>query len=392
MINGGSLRRTRQDGTRVTNMELFFDLVYVFAVTQLTQLLLQHLSWHGAGQMALMLLAVWWAWASTVWFTNWFNPDARPVRLPLIVIMLGSLIMSATLPHAFGDRGLYVAATYTVIQVGRGLWIISALGDDPPLRRNYQRIVAWVAAGAVFWVVGGFAQGTTREVLWLAALAIEYASPAFGFYTPGLGRSTTATWNISGAHMAERCSLFVIIALGESILATGRSFGEGEFTAGKIGAFVVAFAGSVALWWVYFDRTIGDATATAESTGDPGRLGRTAYTYFHLPIVAGIIVFAAGDELTIAHPTGHSGGAQVATVLGGPALFLGGHALYKRAIFQTFSANRIGAILVLAALAPVAYAVAVPPLALAGIATAVVAAVSVLDAIGLGRAARNRAP
>jgi low temperature requirement protein LtrA len=389
VINGSSLRRARRDGaTRVTNMELFFDLVYVFAVTQLTHLLLEHLNWHGAAQTALLLLAVWWAWVYTTWFTNWFDPDTRPVRLPLIVIMLFSLVMSATLPHAFGDRGLYVATAYTAMQVGRNVWIISVLGGDPPLRRNFQRILAWLGTGAVFWLAGGFAQDTTRELLWLAALTIEYASPALGFYTPGLGRSTTADWNISGAHLAERCSLFVIIALGESILATGATFGGTRFTVAEFGAFVAAFAGSVALWWVYFDRTVADATARAASAGDPGRLGRSAYTYFHLPIVAGVIVAAAGDELTISHPTGHSGGAVVATVLGGPALFLAGHALYKRAIFDTVSVNRIGAIGMLAVLAPVGFAV--PPLALSGMATVVVAAVSVLDTIVLRRAARTR--
>jgi low temperature requirement protein LtrA len=387
MIDGSSLRRTRQDGRpRVTNMELFFDLVYVFAVTQLSHLLLEHLNWHGAAQTAMLLLAVWWGWVYTAWFTNWFDPDVRPVRLPLIAIMLASLIMSATLPEAFGDRGLYVAGAYATMQVGRTVWIVLALGHDPPLRRNYQRILAWLGTAAVFWVAGGFAHDTTRELLWLVALAIEYASPAAGFYTPGLGRSTTTDWNISGAHMAERCSLFVIIALGESILATGATFGDRRFTAAEVAAFVVAFAGSVALWWVYFDRTAREATARTESTGDPGRLGRS-YTYFHLPIVAGVIVAAVGDELTIAHPTGHTSGATVATLLGGPALFLAGHALYKQATFQTVSVNRIGGIGLLAVLAPVGSAV--PPLALSAMATAVVAAVSVLDTIALRRAIRH---
>jgi low temperature requirement protein LtrA len=207
VINGSSVRRVRQDGgARVTNMELFFDLVYVLAVTQLSHLLLGHLNWHGAAQTALLLLAIWWAWVFTAWFTNWFNPDTRTVRLPLVMIMLASLIMSATLPDAFGDRGLYVAAAYAAMQVGRTLWVVLAAGDDLQLRRNYQRILAWLATAAVFWVAGGFAHDSAREVLWLAALAIEGASPALGFYTPGLGRSTTADWHISGRHLAERCS------------------------------------------------------------------------------------------------------------------------------------------------------------------------------------------
>jgi low temperature requirement protein LtrA len=378
MIHGSSLRRTQHDGgQRVTNMELFFDLVYVFAVTQLSHLLLDHLDWHGAAQTALLLLAVWWAWIYTAWFTNWFNPDTRAVRLPLVMVMLASLILSANLTNGFGDRGLYVAGAYVAMQVGRTAWVVLVLGGDPRLRRNFQRILAWLSTAAVLWLAGGFAHGSAREALWLAALAIEYTSPAVGFYTPGLGRSTTADWNISGAHLAQRCQLFVIIALGESILVTGATFSELRITGAAVASFVVAFAGSVALWWVYFDRAAEDAAARTASAEDQGRLGRSAYTYVHLPIVAGVIVAAAGDELTIAHPTGHTSGAVVATVLGGPALFLAGHALYKRAIFGHLSANRIGAVALLAALAPAGFAL--PPVVLSAIATAIVAAVSVWD-------------
>jgi low temperature requirement protein LtrA len=389
VIDTGSLRRARRDGGyQVTHMELFFDLVYVFAITQLSHLLLQHLNWHGAAQTAMLLLAVWWSWVYTAWFTNWFDPDVRAVRLPLIGVMMASLILSATLPRAFDDRGMYVAAALAAIQVGRTTWVVVAAGDDRRLRRNFQRILAWLGTAAVFWVAGGFAHDTTRELLWLVALGIEYCAAAVGFYTPGLGRSTTAEWDISAAHLAERCSLFVIIALGESILITGGTFGGLDFTPGTVGAFVAAFAGSVALWWVYFDRTARDSMARVASSADQGRLGRSAYTYFHLPIVAGIIVTAAGDELVIAHPTGHTDAAVVATVLGGPALFLAGHALYKRAIFDHLSVNRVGALGVLAALAPVGFAV--PPLALSVIATAVVAAVAVWDTVVLRRA-RGRA-
>jgi low temperature requirement protein LtrA len=390
MVDGGSLRRPRQAGRqRVTTLELFFDLVYVFAVTQLSQLLLQHPTWHGAAQTGLLLLAVWWAWIYTAWFTNWFDPETRAVRLPIVTIMLASLILSATLTEAFADRGLYVAAAYVAMQVGRSVWAVLALGGDPRLRRNFQRILAWLSAAGVLWLAGGFVEGPAREALWLAALAIEYASPALGFRTPGLGRSTTADWDISGAHLAERCQLFVIIALGESILVTGATFAEMRITGAGVAAFVAAFTGSVALWWVYFDRTAEEGVARTATAGDQGRLGRSAYTYFHLPIVAGIIVAAVGDELTIAHPTGHSDGAVVATVLGGPALFLAGHALYKRAVFGHLSVDRVGGIIVLAALAPVGFAL--PPLALSAVATAVVAGVALWDWARMRRVARQPA-
>jgi low temperature requirement protein LtrA len=217
-----------------------------------------------------------------------------------------------------------------------------------------------------------------REALWLGAVAVDYLAPATGYFTPGLGRSTTHDWNISGEHMAERCQLFLIIALGESILVTGATFGEMEITAPVLAGFVVAFLGSVALWWVYFDRGAEDAAAAIAHSDDPGALGRSAYTYLHLPMVAGIIVTAVGDELAIAHPLGHASPETVATVLGGPALFLAGHALFKKAVFGVISIPRLAAIALLGIVALVGSAWA--PLALATCALVIIAGVAWWDA------------
>jgi low temperature requirement protein LtrA len=381
----GLLRVRGEGGQRVTSMELFFDLVYVFAVTQLSHLLLEHLDIGGAAQTLLLLLAVWWAWIDTAWVTNWFDPDRRGVRLMLIGVMLGSLLMSAVLPEAFGERGLYFGIAYAAVQIGRVVWVVAALASDRGLRRNFQRILAWQATAGLLWVAGGVADGVAREALWVAAAAVDFAAPVTGFYTPGLGRSSTADWTIAGGHLAERCQLFVIVALGESILVTGATFGQLSFSAATVAAFVVSFLGSVALWWIYFDRSADHGGEVIEHSTDPGRLGRSAYTYFHLPIVAGIIVSAVGDELVIAHPGGHTGAATTATVLIGPALFLAGHALYKWAVFNRLSVSRLLAIVALAILAPVS--LAVPPLALSGGATLVVAAVAIWDTRTVGRTA-----
>jgi low temperature requirement protein LtrA len=264
------------------------------------------------------------------------------------------------------------------MQVGRTGFVVAALGGQPGLRRNFQRILVWLLASGLLWLAGGLLYGGARELLWLAAVAVELAAPVFGFYTPGLGRSRTTDWTITGGHMAERCQLFIIIALGESLLVTGATFGDLPFSAATVAAFVVAFLGSVALWWVYFDRSAGAASRVIEGSADPGRLGRSAYTYCHLPMVAGIIVAAVGDDLSIAHPRGHAGAATIATVLGGPALFLIGHALFKRAVFGVVSVPRLVAILALAALA--AAAPMLSPLLLSAAATLVVAAVAASDA------------
>jgi low temperature requirement protein LtrA len=383
------LRAGGEGDQRVTYVELFFDLVYVFAVTQLSHLLLEDLSARGAGRTLLLLLAVWWAWVYNAWFTNWFDPDKRPVRLMMVAVMLAALIMSAALPEAFGERGLYVAGAYVAMQVGRTLFIISALGTEPALRRNFQRILVWMTAAAVLWLAGGFAHGGARLGLWVSALLVDYAAPACGFYSPGLGRSRTTEWTITGGHMAERCHLFLIIALGESILVTGATAGALEPSAATLAAFVVAFIGSVLLWWIYFDRAAEDSSAVIATSEDPGRLGRSAYTYYHLPIVAGVIVTAVADELTIAHPGGHGSAVVAATALGGPALFLAGHALFKYVIFGRLSVPRLAGVVVLAVLAPLA--LVAPPLLTAAAATLVLAAVARADAVMLRRMLEARA-
>ena len=374
------LRTRDAGGSQVTPMELFFDLVYVFAVTQLSHLLLSHLSLRGAAQALLLLLAVWWAWIYTAWITNWFHPDHPAVRAMLIGVMLASLIMSAALPAAFGGRGLVFAGAYVVIQVGRTTFAVLALRVDARLRRNFQRILVWQVAAGICWLAGGLGHDGVRVACWVAALLVEYAAPAAGFFTPGLGRSVTTDWTITGEHLAERCQLFLIIALGESILVTGATFAGLPAGLATV-AFVVAFLGSVALWWVYFARHAGDASKAIAGSADPGRLGRSAYTYFHLPMVAGIIVAAVGDELSIAHPAGPAGTATATAILAGPALFLAGHALFKRAVFEMISVLRLAAVGLLVALIPVGHRL--PALLLAALATLVVATVAGWDTVTL---------
>src|ERR687886_435197 len=381
----GGLLRTRDGGEqRVTPLELFFDLVYVFAITQLSHLLLSHLSVGGALETLFLLLAVWWAWVYTTWVANWFDPDRLPVRLMLVAVMLASLVMSVAIPDAFGERGLMFALAYVTIQVGRTVFVVIALnkslGRSHSLSRNFQRIMFWLLASGVFWIIGGLLEGEARYVLWALALAVEYAAPVYGFYTPGLGRSTTETWStVEGGHAAERCQLFVIIALGESILVTGTTFGEIETSVATVAAFVVVFLGSVALWWIYFARAAEAAREVFASSEDPGRIARSAYTYFHLPMIAGIIAVAAADELTVAHPVEHGTAASVALTLGGTALFLAGHGLFKWAVFGMLSWPRVVAIAALIALIPAGFVV--PALALGVAVVLIVAALAVWDTL-----------
>src|SRR5918911_5193078 len=191
--------RTRNGGEqRVMPLELFFDLVYVFAVTQLSHLLLEHLSLRGALETLMLFLVVWGVWVYTAWFTNWFHPDRLPVRLVLVAVMLASLLMSVAIPEAFGERGLMFALAYVAIQVGRTAFAVLTLGASHPLSGTFWRILAWLVAAGALWVAGGLVEGGARYVLWLLALAVDYAGPAMRYRTPGLGSSRTEEWTIEG--------------------------------------------------------------------------------------------------------------------------------------------------------------------------------------------------
>jgi low temperature requirement protein LtrA len=378
-LRNGLLRARVAGAARVTNTELFFDLVYVFAITQLSRFLGADLTWHGGLRAMILLFAVWTAWIYTAWTTNWLHPDARAVRVMLLAVMLASLVVSAALPAAFGDRGLVFAVTYVIMQLGRTVFVLFAVRGDAGLLRNFERIATWLVVSGTWWVVGGYLSGTGRDLLWLGAVLVDFAAPVFGFYTPGLGRSTTADWTIAGDHLAERCQLFMIIVLGESILDTGSSLASVTFTASRVTAFVTAFIATVALWWVYFDRAAEDSSRAIASSADPGRLGRSAYTYYHLPMVAGVILTAIADERVIAHPTGHGSGQGTVVILGGPVLFLVGHFLFKLAVFQRLSVPRVVAIVALVAMMPLGAVLS--PLLLGAFATVVVVAVVVADLI-----------
>lgn len=331
MSSSRSLLRGRgsHDSGKVGMVELFFDLVFVFAVTQLSHSLLAQLSISGAVQVALMMVAVWWVWIFTSWVTNWLDPEKLPIRLGLFGLMVAGLLLSSSIPKAFTDKGLLFAGAYVFMQVGRTLFAIWAVRGAPlNMTRNFQRILVWMVLSGVFWIGGALLEGDRRLACWAVALLIELISPSLYFWVPGLGRSTLTDWNVEGNHMAERCGLFVIIALGESLLVTGATFAELTLNGQSLGAFLIAVLGSVAMWWVYFDTGAERAHHRIAHSADPGRQARIAYTYLHVLIVAGVIVSAVADELVLVHPD-HASDAGIIAIIAGPWLFLLGNALFK---------------------------------------------------------------
>lgn len=330
-VSNTSWLRTRgtHDAGRVGMVELFFDLVFVFAVTQLSHTLLGQMTVLGALQVGVMMVGTWWVWIYTSWATNWLDPERMPVRLMLFGLMGAGLVMSIAIPKGFAEAGLVFALAYAAQQIGRTLFFLWAVRNErPELKKGFQRILAWLSLSSACWVAGGLASPEQRLGWWALALVIETAAPLLFYWTPGLGRSALADWDIDPNHMAERCALFVIIALGESLLVTGATVAHTGWSGSTIAGAAAAFVGTLAMWWLYFDSGASRGHHHMAHSALPGQQARSAYTYLHLLIVAGIVVCAVADELVLVHPD-HAELPAIFAILGGPAIYLVGTASFK---------------------------------------------------------------
>jgi low temperature requirement protein LtrA len=382
-----SLRRDTGVEQRATTLELFYDLVFVFAVTQVSHLLLDHLNWEGVGQSALVLLVVWWSWNYTTWVTNELDPRSVVVRLLLIALMLASLLMAIAIPEAFGDKALLFAGSYVAIQVGRHLFLTFVAADAGTIERvRAGRILIWFLAAGALWIAGGLTDGSTRTVLWLAALVLDYAAPVVTFWVPGLPRLGPEAWDVGTGHFTERFQLFIIIALGETIVITGATTSELDLTTARIFAFGIAFLATAALWWLYFSLVATIAERRLALAENRTVLARDAYTYLHVLIVAGILLSAVGDELVIAHPAEELPDAELAAVVTGPALYLLAHVALRLRMTGSLGGRRFAG--ALACLAVGAIGTFASALVVAALLLAVLVAVIVGDYVA---AARRRA-
>jgi low temperature requirement protein LtrA len=237
--------------------------------------------------------------------------------------MLASLAMAVAIPDAFAGNGLLFAGSYVTLQLGRSFAATLIFRPEGAARmRNMARITAWFVASAPLWIGGALASDPNlRLLLWLLALAIEYAGPMTMFRTPVLGRSSGSDWDISGSHMAERCALFIIIALGEGIVVTGSAVADAPWGAGLALALAIAFAGSALMWWLYFDLGAQRGAQLISGHAQAGRVARNAYTYLHMPIVLGVIIAAVGDALLLEHWHDTAGHDLVLVQTGGTVLF-----------------------------------------------------------------------
>jgi low temperature requirement protein LtrA len=345
----------------VTPLELFFDLVFVFAITQVTSLLAHDPTWHGVLRGTLVLAAVWWAWTGYAWLTSTLDVDEGAVRLVMLAAMATMLCVALAVPGAFGDDAVLFGFSYLLVRVFHLVLYANAGRDDPDLLGALLRIAPSELAGASFIVVGAFLGGDARVAAWLLALAVDYLGPAL---------VDLRGWRIAPEHFAERHGLIVLIALGESIIAIGVGAGL-QLTTGVVIGALLGVAVVSALWWLYFDvAAILARTRLARAAGvEQARLARDAYSYLHLPLVAGIVFFAFGLETTL-----HDVGRTLDTVPGvalccGAALYLAGHVAFLfRTTGRVFRRRTLGTV-VLLALIPVA--LAVPALAALALVSAV---------------------
>ncbi len=342
----------RDDAAKVGYVELFFDLVFVFAVTQVSHVLISHPDGTHLARTLVLGLAVWVVWSFTMWVTNWLDPQQRSVRTLLIVLMALGLVMSSAIPEAFGDKALVFALAFVVMQVGRSAFTAFALGRHWPANAlNFARIGIWEAVAGVPWVAGALADERARLWWWLAAVAIEYAGPRAMFWVPGLGATRSSTWAVRGEHMAERVGLFVIIALGESIIVTGTAFAELPVTWLDVTSMGAAFASTVLMWLLFFDRTERAATERFAAREERGMVAQTAYTYVPIVLVFGIVLTAVADELVLLAPLEPEHGAWTAgLVCGAGAVYLLGNALFRRATGGSWSAPHLFGVVALATL------------------------------------------
>ncbi len=349
-------RPTDGDAQRTTALELFYDLAFVFAITQVSHLLLGHLTWEGAGQATIILLALWWAWNYTTWATNELDPESPAVRVLLLAIMLGSLLLAVAIPGAFGERSLLFACSYVAIQVGRYVFLTFVSAEAGTIERaRAMHILVWFAASGVLWIAGGLADGSARTLLWIAALLLDYLAPALTYPVPGLPSVPSSSWIVQTSHFAERFQLFIILALGESIVITGATTSELSLDAARVLAFALAFLVTAAMWWLYFSYAARVAERRLELAENRVPLARDAYTYLHVLIAAGVIVSAVGDELVIAHPSEHLPTAELLVVAGGPALYLLGLALFRLRMAGSIATKRVVAAAVCLVLIPLGH-------------------------------------
>ncbi len=358
-IRAPRVRAVLRQGERVTPLELFFDLVFVLALTQCTALIVRKPDWLGVGQGLLVLAVLWWSWVGYAWLTSVVNPEEGAVRLAIFAAMAALLVAALCVPGAFGADALLFACAYAVVRSAHIMLFRLASRDDPHLRHSVTGLSVSTALSVALLLGAAFARGAPQAALWVLAVALDMAGPYF-FGSDG--------WKLVPGHFAERHGAIVIIALGESVVALGVGarviLHSGEVLAAVLGVVVAA-----ALWWLYFDVTAIAAErrlSGAQVGRERNELARDSYSYLHFPMVAGIALLAVGLKVTLQHISRPLPPVPAAALLGGAALYLLAHVAFRLRNMHTLSRRRLAGALLLLALVPLATLLKPPSLATLG--------------------------
>ena len=369
-----------REDERVTPLELFFDLVFVLALTQCTTLIAHDPSWEGMLKGLLVLGMLWWSWVGYAWLTSVVDPEEGAVRLAIFVAMGAFLVAALCVPGAFGDEALLFACAYAVVRVAHIVLFMLASRENPALRQSVIGLAGSTAIGAGLLFVAAALSGATQIAVWGLALVLDAGGP-FLFGQEG--------WKLVPGHFAERHGLIVIIALGESIVAIGVG-AKASIDAGVVVAGLLGVAVGASLWWVYFDVTAivaGRRLAKASEGRERNGIARDSYSYLHFPMVAGIALIAVGLKATLAHVDDSLKLVPASALLGGAALYLLAHVAFRLRNMHTLSVRRLLCAAVLLALLPAA--VRMPALLTLGVLAALVAVLIVYEAVRYADA-RNR--
>ena len=368
---------------RATFLELFFDLVFVFALTRVSQQAVVQLTapravLSGAGQPLLLLLALLMVWYATTAVTDVYDPQRPEIQLLVVLTMLGTLFMAVAVPQAFGIRGVVFAGAYVAVNLGRGLFFALALNHHTAQRRAVRGLF-WFGMSAAPWIAGAVVHPTAaRAALWTLAVAVDYLGVALGAPTPRLGRDAAEESPVLAEHLSERYRQFFIVALGELILSIGITYSRKNFEAERTIALLLSFATIVLIWRIYIYRAGEMLAAAIAAARSPTRLVKLT-SLAHLLMVIAVVAISAGDDLVISNPVQHTDPRWVAVVLGGPALFLVGRAIFEYVVSARVSRARVIGVVALVAVSP---ALVPRPPHIAAIPPAVVlAAVAVADAV-----------
>ena len=343
---------------RVTPLELFFDLVFVLAITQCTALLASEPTWQGLAKGLAVLAVLWWSWVGYAWLTSVVDPEEGIVRLVIFAAMAGLLVAALCVPEAFGDHALLFACAYGVVRFSQIALFIVASRDDPALRQSVVGLAGGTALGVGLLVAAAFVDGAAQGALWALAILLDMGEP-YLFGAEG--------WRLAPGHFAERHGLIVIIALGESIvvIGVGAEVGVG---AGVVVAAVLGIAVAAALWWLYFDvvALVAQRRLVQAAKGrEQNEMARDSYSYLHFPMVAGIVLLALGLKKTIGDVGEPLELVPAVALLGGSSLYLLGHVAFRFRNLHTLNRQRLVCAAVLLALLPAA--VELPALATLGI-------------------------